>query len=307
MKRVGVIVAGLLAVGSLVMLGVASGASATSTAPNVGAVVPDHGPTVVPNGGWFVTITGTNLFGASAVTFGGVPAVSFVAKSNSVIKAFAPSGTAGTVDVEVTTSAGTNSPTASDDFTYVSGPVIDSVRPNEGPAGSLPRAQLRYISGANFDPSCTTVDFGSGAATNVTFVSPTSISADAPFEPVGQVAVSVTCTAGTTPADAAATYTYLPPNPQVSAVVFDVGSTAGGETVHIYGKKFLSGSLVDFGANGATNVVRKGSGELQVTAPPGAAGTVDVTVITSRGASSINQQDQYHYSSACPTTNSCNS
>jgi len=64
-----------------------------------------------------VTITGTNLAGATEVDFGGV-AVGFVVNSDSSITAVSPARGAGTVDVTVTTDGGTSAASASDQFTY---------------------------------------------------------------------------------------------------------------------------------------------------------------------------------------------
>ena len=82
--------------------------------PSVVAVTPSTGPA---SGGTTVTISGTNLSGATAVHFGSAPAASFAVTSASAITAVAPAGT-GTVDVTVTTPAGTSATSSSDHFTY---------------------------------------------------------------------------------------------------------------------------------------------------------------------------------------------
>ena len=85
--------------------------------PTVTGVNPSSGP---PAGGTVVTITGTNLASASAVTFGSTPATSFTVHGETQITATSPPGS-GTVDVTVTTPAGGTSQTsASDQFLYVS-------------------------------------------------------------------------------------------------------------------------------------------------------------------------------------------
>ena len=85
--------------------------------PTVSAVEPGAGPAV---GGTDVTITGTNLTGATAVTFGGVPAASFGVVSATQISATTPAHAAGAVDVEVTAPGGTATSTGG--FTFVAGP-----------------------------------------------------------------------------------------------------------------------------------------------------------------------------------------
>ncbi len=64
-----------------------------------------------------MTITGTNLGGASAVEFGS-NAATITADSATSITATSPAGT-GTVDVTVTTAGGTSATSPADEFTYV--------------------------------------------------------------------------------------------------------------------------------------------------------------------------------------------
>ena len=86
------------------------GGTATSTggytygaAPTITSVAPSAGPI---SGGQGVTINGTNLSTATAVTFGGAAATSFTVLSDTSITAIVPAHPAGTVDVVVTTAAG---------------------------------------------------------------------------------------------------------------------------------------------------------------------------------------------------------
>jgi hypothetical protein len=97
----------------------AGGASAPAhftyvAAPTITAnISPASGPA---KGGTAVTITGTNLLGAT-VKFGAKAATAFVSKSASKIVVKSPAGTAGPVNVTVTTLGGTA--TAPNQFTYV--------------------------------------------------------------------------------------------------------------------------------------------------------------------------------------------
>jgi IPT/TIG domain/PASTA domain len=75
-------------------------------APAITAIDPFFGSVA---GGTSVTITGTDLGAASAVKFGSVPATGFTVDSETQITAIAPpSAKTGTVDVTVTTLAGTS-------------------------------------------------------------------------------------------------------------------------------------------------------------------------------------------------------
>jgi alpha-tubulin suppressor-like RCC1 family protein len=97
----------------------------TRPVPSVTKLKPDHGPS---SGGTSVTITGTNLLGATAVSFGSTSATSFTVNSRQSITAVAPVGT-GIVDVTVTTPEGTSAANAGGRFTYGQPPPIVETGP----------------------------------------------------------------------------------------------------------------------------------------------------------------------------------
>ena len=147
----------------------ATGAADTYTytaAPTVTAVSPTSGPT---SGGSNLTITGTNLTGATAVSFGSAPATSFAVNSATSITAVAPAQSAGTVDVTVTTPGGTSGTTAADHFTY------NAPQPSLPPPASPPSSPPAVSGG-----SPTTQTTG-GAAVSGT-VNPESLATTAFFE-----------------------------------------------------------------------------------------------------------------------------
>jgi hypothetical protein len=82
-------------------------------APTVDTVTPNTGAAA---GGTSVIITGTGLSSATAVTFDGVNATSFVLVSDTEIHAVTPAHAAGAVDVAVVNTGGTG--TKSSGFTY---------------------------------------------------------------------------------------------------------------------------------------------------------------------------------------------
>jgi hypothetical protein len=85
--------------------------------PTVTALGPASGSFL---GGTAVAVSGTDFTDVSAVSFGGVPATSFTVSSAGLLTAVAPPAAApGTVDVTVTTVAGTSPTSAADKFTYV--------------------------------------------------------------------------------------------------------------------------------------------------------------------------------------------
>jgi hypothetical protein len=86
--------------------------------PTIAALTPDSGPA---SGGTAVTIPGTGLTTTQSVTFGGVPAP-FTVINDTTLSAVTPPGTAGAVDVTVTTSGGAATETGG--YTYLAGPGI---------------------------------------------------------------------------------------------------------------------------------------------------------------------------------------
>jgi serine/threonine protein kinase len=80
--------------------------------PALTGISPTSGPT---GGGTVVTLTGTGLAGATGVSFGGVPGT-ITADTATQITVTSPPGNAGTVNVIVTTRAGTSN---AEQFTYV--------------------------------------------------------------------------------------------------------------------------------------------------------------------------------------------
>jgi hypothetical protein len=165
--------------------------------PTVMRVEPNHGPAT---GGTTVTITGTNLTGATAVKFGSTNARSFTVDSETSITAVAPAAT-GTVDVTVTTPGATSATGEADRFTY--GPTVTKVEPNHG---SLSGRTTVTITGTGFT-EVTAVKFGSTSAKSFTVNSATSITA---VSPKGKRTVDVTVTTllGTSPTSAADQFIY---------------------------------------------------------------------------------------------------
>jgi hypothetical protein len=96
-------------------------------APSVTGLSPSSG---VLGGGTSVVISGTDLEGAGAVSFGSTSAAGYAVDSESQITAVAPPGSSpGVVDVSVKTAAGTSPGVAADRFTYVAPAVQVPVPP----------------------------------------------------------------------------------------------------------------------------------------------------------------------------------
>ncbi|MFJ1792965.1 IPT/TIG domain-containing protein [Kitasatospora griseola] len=173
-------------------------------APTVTGLSPASGPRA---GGTSVTITGTNLLGATAVTFGSTPAASFTVNSDTSITAVTLAHTAGAVDVTVTTASGTSAVVTANQYTYLKpAPVVTGISPIRGDVAG---GTTVTITGTDLD-GATAVDFGSTAATSFTVNSPTSITVTTPAVSTARtVDVTVTTDTGTSPAVTADQYTYV--------------------------------------------------------------------------------------------------
>jgi hypothetical protein len=88
--------------------------SVTPPAPTVSAVSPSAGP---GEGGATVSVTGTNFFPSSTVTFGGVGAGTVTYLSPTSLQVSSEPGS-GTVDVQVSTDGGTSATTVADEFSF---------------------------------------------------------------------------------------------------------------------------------------------------------------------------------------------
>ncbi|HEY2306943.1 MAG TPA: IPT/TIG domain-containing protein, partial [Streptosporangiaceae bacterium] len=149
--------------------------------------------------------SGTGFTAAATVKFGGTPATPVTFVSSTVLKATSPAGTAGTVDVTVTTAGGTSALSAADQFKYRAEPTVTGVSPASGPTAG---GTVVTITGTGFTAAAT-VKLGGTPATVVTFVSSTILKATSPAGTAGTVDVTVTTTGGTSATSALDQYTYL--------------------------------------------------------------------------------------------------
>jgi hypothetical protein len=91
------------------------GGSGASGPPTVTALAPNSGTTA---GGTPVVLTGTNFQGVTAVAFGANPASSFTYVNPTTIDATSPAGSAGVINVTVTTPLGTSATGTGNQYTY---------------------------------------------------------------------------------------------------------------------------------------------------------------------------------------------
>ncbi|HEY1648228.1 MAG TPA: IPT/TIG domain-containing protein, partial [Terracidiphilus sp.] len=258
----------LNATGNWLMQVVMFKSATASTVPFVTSVTPNSGPAT---GGTAVTITGIDFAAGATVMFGSAAATNVTVVNSTTITATAPAGSAGAVPITVTNPSA-QSGSLSNAFTYTAPPTVTGVSPNSGSnSGGTPVT----ITGTNF-ASGETVTFGSAAATNVTVVNSTTITATTPAGAVGAVTVTVTNSVGQS-GSLASGFTYVV-KPTVTSLSPNTGSAAGGTAVTITGTNFASGATVTFGSAAAASVVVVSSTSITATTPAGAAGAVTVTV-----------------------------
>jgi hypothetical protein len=154
-------------------------------APTVTSITPDEISALTSGS---ATITGTNFFTTSqyplSVSIGGTACANPSVTTDTSLTCDYPAKAAGTYDVSVTTGAGTGTGTGL--ITYYGTPTITSVDPS---FGSTVGGTEVTITGTNFFPagSSPSVTFGGVAATNVTVVNNTTITATTPAHAVGTV------------------------------------------------------------------------------------------------------------------------
>jgi len=265
-------------------------------APAVTSISPSMGPY---SGGTTVQIHGTGFTSGATVRFGSAMASSVTVTSSTLIVAVSPPGTAGsTVQVSVSTAAGTSANTSADDFTYSAGavPTVTSLSSNYGWAGNV-----ISIYGTNFSLDGLQVWFGSVqiATSQVGFISSTRVDVVVPSGSAGQtVNVKVATAYGissNTPADDFTYYSgYIP---SITALVPDFGWE--GDVISIHGTNFVyGGTAVYFGTEQVSyaDITYYGTTHLAVAVPQGVDGqTVRVRVVTAAGTSPNTPADDFTY------------
>ncbi|WP_312599344.1 putative Ig domain-containing protein, partial [Brevundimonas sp.] len=257
----------------------ATGVSATSAAstytyvaaPTVTAISPTAGPR---SGGTIVTLAGTGFASAAragAVRFGAVGAA-YTVDSDTQITATAPSGT-DVVDVTVTTPGGTSATSSADRFTYLAPPTVTRVSPAQGTTAG---GQSITIGGSGFT-GATVVGIGAGAATGVTIVNDTQITATTPAGAAGSGDVRVTAPGGM--ATLIRGYTYITPPTATGQTVTTAYQTA--RTITLQGTNAASYAYTQ--PPGGEGIVSGAGPNVTFTPASGYSGTTSFTFTTENG------------------------
>jgi len=252
-------------------------AVAPNPAPTITSISPTSGTTA---GGTVVTITGTNFGSGATVKFGASAATNVSVTSSTSITATTPAASAtGAVAVSVTNSDAQSA--VFNSFTYTpAGPSISSVAPNNGPTSG--GTQIT-INGNGFQKGAT-VTIGGIPAWDIVVVNSTTITALTGVGPASEEAglpadVVVKNPDGTTPTLTGG-FTWSIPNLAVTLISPNSGLPSGGADVTISGAGFTNAVVgtVTFGGIPVTSLRVVNAVTLSVTAPPHAAGAVDVVV-----------------------------
>ena len=164
---------------------------------------------------------------------------------------------------------------------------LTAIQPTSG--GTNGTTIVRLV-GTGFEPGAI-VTLGA-AATDVTVVNTTTITATVPTHPVGTVDVIVTNTGGQS-ARLNGGFSYVNvPRAMVTAISPTIGSTAGGTSVTITGTDFHPAATVTMGGAEAKPFVYQGS--IYLTAPAHGPGVVDV-VVTNPGSEPYTLAGAYTY------------
>src|SRR5208282_67218 len=207
------------------------------------------------------------------------------------IRAIAPLGSVGTIDVTVTTPKGTSATGPDSQFTYGTPPTFSALQPKEG---SDEVGTTVTITGADLGEA-TAVRFGTADALSFGAQSSSKIIAVSP-PGTGTVPVTVETPFGATSPDSGAQFAYGHTGiPAVQKLSVKRGPAAGGTSVTITGSNFTGASAVSFGETPAASFTVLSQEAISAESPPGTAGIVDVTVTSAFGTSATSSRDHFRY------------
>ncbi len=255
--------------------------------PQITSVTPITGST---DGGTSVVITGSGFTGVVALSFGAIPAGSFIINNDTQITATSPASAAGTVDLSVTGLSGTSTASQMDRFTFEPPPpAVTSVAPNSGQqAGGI----IVTVTGSGFT-GATSVDFGAVDAPAFTVATDKLITVTSPAGS-GTVDVTVIGPSGISATSAVDQFTYMAAHS--TPVIQSINPATGnaGTSIVITGSGFTGATEVNFGSIAATSFTVDSDAQITATCPIGAS-TVNVTVTTPFGHSTTNVADLFSY------------
>lgn len=271
MQRRSYLLEALLSLVGLVGASLTVAPAVAAPAPSVSAVKPNTGPL---SGGNRVTILGSNFKPSPIVRFGKLRATHVTYVSTSKLVVTAPTRAGGsaplTVDVRVTTRAGTSARVGTDRFSFMAPPSIASITPAAGPVAGGSRVVLK---GARFQ-NVSAVTFGGVAGTSLHRSSATQIEVTAPSHAAGPVTVGMVTPQG----KATSHFSYQAP-PTLTTVSPETGPLAGGNELTLTGTE-LAGTRYVTVDDTKLSPTSLSATEVTVQLPAHAAGPVGVSITT---------------------------
>jgi len=246
------------------------GAFTYLAAPTIASFSQTSGPAA---GGTTITVTGSNLTGATAVTVGAVAATAVTVLSDTSVTFVTPAKAAGTYDIVLTSPGGTVTKTAA--FTYMAAPTLASLSPSSGTAGG---GTSTTITGTNLSGT-TAVTIG-GAAATLSTITATSVVVMTPVGSAGAQDVVLTTPGGSVTKTGGFSYIGLP---TIASLSTNSGAIGGGTSTTITGTNLTGTTSVRVGGASAT-VGTVTATTVVITTPAGSAGAQDVVLTTASGS-----------------------
>lgn len=255
--------------------------------PTISSVTPNEG---TMQGGYIVTIKGTNFEGTSSVFINNVKAATLFYSSTELRATVPASSISGVVDVKVLNTSGEEA-IAPKAFTYLApppkaAPTITSVTPNEG---AMQGGYIIRIYGTNFDSTAKL--YLDDVLVQSTYYSSTEIRLTVPASSISKSVDIKVVNADGQEYVAADAFTYLapppPPAPTITSVTPKEGNLDGGYFIVVKGSNYTSYSVIHMD-NQPVQTIYYSGGELRGRVPASTTEkTVDVAVVNSENQSAV--------------------
>lgn len=242
--------------------------------PTVANVTPSTG---AAPGGTLITISGADFQPGAVVRVGGSPAFGAVLSNATTITALTPAGVPGSADVEVI-NPDTQRGVLAAGFAYEGAPTLVALSPS---VGATTGGTVVTLTGSGFVTGAEVL-FGALESPAVTFVSSTRVTAVAPAAAMNVVSVSLRNPDGQL-ASLSSAFRYVEA-PTLTAIAPTSGDVRGGTVVRLTGAGFGALTAVRFGAVASPLVTLVNPTTLDAVSPPGAPGSVDVSIANPDGA-----------------------
>jgi hypothetical protein len=252
-------------------------------------------------GGQTETVSGSGFTNAMTIDVGSTSVPFSVVNDNTLTFTTPPSSATAnaTVDVTVSSSEGTSSTSAADQFTYTL-PTVTGLSVTDGPASG---GTSLTITGVGF-LGATAVDVGGIATSSFTVVDDTTVTAttaaDTGISDDAALDVSVISPAGTGATSPSDLFTYVVP-PRIAAVTPSSGPIGGGTAITISGADLAYGTQLMISEDQVPFSYNT-DGSISAVTPPGEAyEAVPVVLTTVGGTNAGGGAAQFTYTQGTPS------